>query len=228
VKKIEKIVRSIKGNNISRDDIQLLIETAKDSIYSGFAHQSKCLSMKILIEQLEVTLSSFAKIKQAIDEILSPSGSSLGENLLSINGVRKNTIAFLLSVVGEKGQYFPSCKHLIGYIEFYPQIFESGQTKKENIIPIHGLLCIRQAMYLAAVSCIKHNPELKTLYDKKISQRKTSKQALIYVSKKLAHMMLSMLKTGQTYSPERVFVPPTALKKYTNSAPASLKSPNFQ
>ena len=230
VKKIEKIVRSIKGNNVSRDEIKLLIETAKDSIYSGFAHQTKCLSMKILIEQLELTLSSLAKVKQAIDDILSPSssGSFPGENLLSINGVGKNTIAFFLSVVGEKGQYFPSCKHLIGYIGFYPQIFESGQTKKENIISIQGPPYIRQALYLAAVSCIKHNPELKTLYDKKISQGKAKKQALIYVSKKLAHMMLSMLKTGQYYLPERVFVPPTALKKYTNSVPASFKSPNFQ
>jgi len=85
---------------------------------------------------MEITLSSLSKIKQAIDEILSPSGSSPEENLLSINGVGKNTITFFLSVVGEKGQYFPSCKYLIGYIGFYPQIFENGQTKKKNILSI--------------------------------------------------------------------------------------------
>jgi hypothetical protein len=61
---------------------------------------------------------------------------------------------------------------------------------------------------MAAVACLKHNPEMKSLYHKKISQGKTSKQALIAVAKKLAHLMLSMLKTGESYKPERVFVAP--------------------
>ena len=54
---------------------------------------------------------------------------------------------------------------------------------------------------------IKHNPKLRQLYYNKLSQGKTGKQALIYVAKKLTHMMLSMLKSGETYNPERVFKP---------------------
>lgn len=222
--KVEKIVRSIKGNNVNTQDIEVLIETAKNSLYSGFARETKSLSMKILLDQLEVTLSSLAKVKQAIDEILSPSGSSgsfPGENLLSIDGVGKNTLANFLPVVGEKGQYFPSAKQLIGYIGYYPQIFESGQMKKENIISRQGPDYIRKALYLASVSCIRHNREMKTLYNKKVSQGKTSKQALICVAKKLAHTMLSMLKSGQEYSPERVFVSPRALRTFVEVIPAS-------
>jgi len=74
---------------------------------------------------------------------------------------------------------------------------------------------------MAAVSAIRHNPEMRTLYNKKISQGKTRQQALIYVAKKLAQMMLAMLKSGQEYKPERVFVPPTALPRFQKVVPAS-------
>jgi transposase len=62
-------------------------------------------------------------------------------------------------------------------------------------------------MYIASVACIKHNPEFKALYNKKRSQGKSAKQALIYVAKKRAHLCLSMLKSGEAYAPDRVFMP---------------------
>jgi len=62
---------------------------------------------------------------------------------------------------------------------------------------------------------------MKTLYNKKISQGKSKKQALVYVAKKLAHMMLSMLKTKEEYTPERVFVPPCALRFFKEVVSAS-------
>lgn len=52
---------------------------------------------------------------------------------------------------------------------------------------------LRWAFYIAAVACLRHNPEMRTLYHKKLSQGKTQKQALICVAKKLAHLCLSML-----------------------------------
>ena len=58
-----------------------------------------------------------------------------------------------------------------------------------------------------AVACLKHNAEFKALYDRKVSQGKTAKQALICVAKKLAHLCLSMLKSGESYNPSRVFMP---------------------
>ncbi len=59
---------------------------------------------------------------------------------------------------------------------------------------------------MAAVACLRHNPEMRSLYHKKLSQGKTEKQALICVAKKLLEMMLSMLKSGKPYNPSRVYV----------------------
>ena len=221
-KQIEKLVRSIKGNNFNISEIEKLIETAKNSIYSGRAREVRCFTIRLLLSQLDRTLSSLKKIKEEIEKILSPkddSGSFPGDNVLSIPGVGKGTLAAFLAIAGQKGTFFSSAKKVIGYLGFYPQIHQSGEKRRDNIISHQGPNYARQALYMAAVSCIRHNREMRTLYNKKVSQGKSHKQALIYVAKKLSQMMLALLKSGKSYQPERVFVSPTALPYFREAIP---------
>ncbi|MGH7890524.1 MAG: IS110 family transposase [Thermodesulfobacteriota bacterium] len=211
-KSIEKIVRSIQGNNFNIKEIQCLIETAQKSIYSGRAKHDRGLNLIILLTQVETLQNSIAQLDDRMNDILSPSNSNdansfPGANLLTIPGVGPKTLAAILSAVGSEGQAFPDGKHLIGHIGFFPKIYESGETRRDNKISNRGPKYLRWALYIAAVACLKHNPEFKALYNRKVSQGKTGKQALVYVAKKLAHLCLSMLKSGQSYNPARVFMP---------------------
>ena len=212
LKHIEKIVRSIKGNNFNIDEIQRLIETAQNSIYSGRAKDARGMNLNILLTQAETTANAIAQLDQRTDDILSPQNSDdansfPGANLLSIPGVGPKTLAAILSAVGSNGQAFPDGKHFIGHIGFFPKIYDSGETHRANTISSRGPKYLRRALYISAVACLKHNPEFKALYHRKLSQGKTAKQALIYVAKKLAHLCLSMLKSGDSYNPSRVFMP---------------------
>jgi len=211
-KHIEKIVRSIKGNNFNIAEIQSLINIAQRSIYSGRAKHDRGLNLNILLTQVETTANAIALLDERTNSILSPSdpddaNSFPGANLLTIPGVGPKTLAAVLSAVGSNGQAFPDGKHLIGHIGFFPQIYESGETRHDNAISHRGPKYLRRALYIAAVACLKHNDEFKALYDRKVSQGKTAKQALVYVAKKLAHLCLSMLKSGESYNPSRVFMP---------------------
>ncbi|PIV64432.1 MAG: hypothetical protein COZ37_01320 [bacterium (Candidatus Ratteibacteria) CG_4_10_14_3_um_filter_41_18] len=222
-RQIEKLVRSIKGNNFNISEIEALIETAKTSIYSGRAREVRSFTIRLLLSQLERTLSSLKKIKEEIEKILSPrdeSGSFPGDNILSIPGVGKGTLATFLAIAGQKGSSFSSAKKVIGYLGFYPQIYQSGEKRRDNVISHQGPNYARQSLYMAAVSCIRHNQEMRTLYNKKVSQGKSHKQALIYVAKKLSQMILALLKSGKPYQPERVFVSPTALPHFREVIPA--------
>jgi len=211
-KHIEKIVRSIKGNNFNIKEIQHLIDTAKNSIYSGRAKDARGMNLNILLSCLGQLDKSIAELDKRMLNILSLSKdddefSFPGANLLTIPGVGPKTVAAILSAVGSDGQSFISGIKLIGHIGFFPKIYESGETRKDNKISKRGPSYLRWALYIAAVACLKHNPQFKALYNKKRSQGKTGKQALIYVAKKLAHLCLSMLKSGDVYRPERVFMP---------------------
>ncbi len=50
-KHIEKIVRSIKGNNFNIKEIENLISIAKTSVYSGRCHESRALTLNILLTE---------------------------------------------------------------------------------------------------------------------------------------------------------------------------------
>jgi transposase len=211
-KNIEKIVRSIVGNNFNIAEIKTLIETARNSIYSGRAKDARGMNLNILLTHVETLHNSIAQLDKRIDDILAPQNSDdansfPGANLLSIPGVGPKTLAAILSVVGTDGSAYPDGKNFIGYIGFFPQIYESGETRRDNVISKRGPNYIRRALYIAAVACLKHNAEFKAFYDVKISQGKKPKQALICVAKKLAHTCLSMLKSGESYTPARVFMP---------------------
>jgi len=208
-KHIEKIVHRIQGNNFSIEEIQHLIETAKNSIYSGRAKDARAITLRMLLGHIENLSSSIEELESEMKQILSPSdkdGSFPGENLLSIKGVGDKTLAALLSYLGSDGSNFSSSKAAVGYVGFYPNIYESGQTRKDNTISKRGPKVLRWALYMAAVASLKHNKEMRTLYHKKLSQGKTEKQALICVGKKILQIALSLLKSGEPYNPARVFV----------------------
>lgn len=208
-KKIEKIVRSIKGNHLSVKDIGQLIRTAENSIYSGRSREARGKTLRILLTHIQTLSSSIEELEKEIHGILSPQGPSdrfPGDNLLSIPGVGEKTVAAVLSYLGSDGSNFSTSTKAIGYVGFFPKIYQSGQTRRENKICSRGPRLLRWALYMASVACLRHNPEMRTLYHRKISQGKTEKQALICVGKKLLQIMLAMLKSGQPYDPSMVFV----------------------
>lgn len=209
-KHIEKIVRSIKGNNFNIKEIEHLISAAKSSVYSGRCQDSRALTLNILLTQVENFDKSIRQLEEQVNQILSPASnddisSFPGSNLLTIPGVGPKTLAAILSCVGESGQAFSDGVKLIGHIGFFPQIYESGETRRANKLSNKGPAYLRHALYVASVACVKHNLQLRNLYHTKISQGKKPKQALICVAKKLAHICLSMLHSGQEYNPARVF-----------------------
>jgi len=206
--RIEKIVRSIQGNNFDTKEIQSLIDGAKNSIYSGRAREVRGVSLRMLLEHIHNLDSNIQEIDKNIENILSPNsnnGSFPGENLLSIPGVGKKTVAAVLSYLGIDGSSFCSAKKVTGYVGFFPRLYESGETKRANKISHRGPKVLRWALYMSAVACLIHNKEMRAIYQRKISQGKSKKQALIVVAKKLLQVMLAMLKSGKPYNPIQVF-----------------------
>lgn len=207
-KQIEKIVQSTPGNPFDLPEIAALLTAAKNSIYSGRAEEARSTSLRILLTQVASLSASIKKLEEEIHKILSPQESKEnfpGDNVLTIPGVGEKTLAAVLSYLGEEGTNFPSSTQAVGYVGYFPKIHQSGQTQRENKICKRGPKVLRWALYMAAVASVKHNPEMKALYQRKCSQGKTKKQALICVGKKLLQIILAMLKSGKPYNPQMVF-----------------------
>jgi len=208
-KQIEKIIRSIPGNNFGLKEIETLLATAQNSTYFGRAKEARAISLRILLTHIAHLVRSINELEKEMEKMLSaqaPGDTFPGENLLSIRGVGPNTVAAVLSYLGENGANFSSSTRAVGYVGYFPKIYQSGETKRDNKISKRGPKMLRWALYMAAVASLKHNPEMRTLFHRKRSQGKTKKQALICVAKKLLQIMLAMLKSGEPYKPHMVFV----------------------
>jgi len=207
-KHILKIARHHQGNNFDEALASKIISLAKDSVYSGKARIARGTVLRSLLVQIKSLKEQIDMLSREIDDILKPKNPSLkgpGDNLSSIPGIGPNTIASILAEVGDIMR-FSNQREFIGYIGLYPEIKESGESGKKPILTKRGSPLLKHALYMASVASIKHNPVMRGVYNKKRSQGKSPKQALIVVARKLACVIYSMLKSGHQYCESRVLV----------------------
>ena len=205
VSKLIKIFRKYQGCNFGPDKVKELIGAAKDSFYSGRAHQTRGLTLSMQLDEISSLEAKIKIIEDRIKEILAPKDSypTDFDILNSIKGI--GTIAAFIACVGDISR-FPSSEKLISYIGLYPRIFESGKYKKRNpSIVKAGPKEFRYILYLSSVASLKHNPELRKYYLDRVSAGMPVRKALIKVSVKIARMMYSMLKSRNSYNSGRVF-----------------------
>jgi len=208
-KKLTRLFRHIKGNNFNDEKAKYLIELAKSSIYAGRANESRALMIKTNIKILELLnqekLEIEAKIKALIESGISQELDAPIENLKSIPGVADKTIAAILGECGDLRR-FSSAKALIGYLGLYPTQYQSGNSLFVGRLAKRGIPIAKHALYMAAVSSVLHNDELRKIFRDKVSAGKSKKEALIIISKKLATMMYSIFKYNTPYNSKRVLV----------------------
>lgn len=208
-KKLTRLFRHIQGNNFSDEKAKYLIELAKSSIYAGRANDSRALMIQTNIKILELLsqekLEIEAQINALIESGISKELDAPIENLKSIPGVADKTIAAILGECGDLRR-FPSAKSLIGYLGLYPTQYQSGNSLSVGRLAKRGIPIAKHALYMAAVSSVLHNDELRKIFRDKVSSGKSKKEALIIISKKLATIMYSIFKYNTPYNSKRVLV----------------------
>ena len=208
-KKLTKLFRHIKGNNFSDEKAKRLIQLAKSSIYGGRACESRALMIRTNITILELLsqekLEIEAKINALIESSISKELNAPIENLKSIPGVSDKTIAAILGECGDLTR-FSSAKAFIGYLGLYPTQYQSGNSLIIGSLAKRGIPIAKHALYMAAVSSVLHNKELKKIFRDKISAGKSKKEALIIISKKLATIIYSIFKYNTPYDSKRVLI----------------------
>lgn len=209
---LENIARSFQGNNFNRKKAEEIVSAAQKSIYSGRAQTARGKVQSALIKQISDLKTAIAELDDSItDSLNTPTqGPSELDLITSIPGVGPKTAAVLIAEIGDVSR-FQSANHLVGYFGFFPSLRESGgksigKPRMSNRGPKH----FRKAIYMASVASLKHNRHLKTIYDRKVSQGKAPKQALIVVARKLLATVYSLLRYQTEYDPLRLAIPATA------------------
>lgn len=122
--------------------------------------------------------------------------------LLSIPGVGPKTTRTLLAEYGPR-ILTATPKQMTRFAGLDVVLWESGSSvRKRPRISKQGCWRVRRALYLAALSAIRFNPDLAPFYRRKIQQGLAPKQALVAVMRKLLHITHGVLKNQTPFQPQ--------------------------
>jgi transposase len=182
------------------DKANKLKEAAERNPFKEILYQSHLVTLKMYIQMLLQQKEFLSILEQEIDELAMQFKEY--EILRSIPGVGCKIAATLISEIGEIKQ-FSHPKKLVAYAGIDPRIFQSGKfTASINRITKRGSTKLRQALY-TAVQCgltNNRNTKLREFYDKKRSEGKPHKVAIIACANKLLHWIYAILKHKESFT----------------------------
>jgi transposase len=82
-----------------------------------------------------------------------------------------------------------------------PLADESGERKGVRVI-FGGRPAVRRSLYLAAVTAVRHNPEMKAFFRRLTTSGKPAKLAIIAVARKLVVLANTLIAENRSYTPQ--------------------------
>ncbi len=124
-----------------------------------------------------------------------------GEILASLPGIGPRTGARILAEIGD-GAGFASGAKLASYAGLAPVTRQSGTSLNAESRSRRGNHRLKNAMFLAAFASLR-DPASKAFYDRKRAEGKKHNAALICLARRRCDVILAMLRSRQSYQPDR-------------------------
>jgi|TARA_B100000315_G_C14429997_1_gene519684 transposase len=116
--------------------------------------------------------------------------------LKTVPGVGPVVSAALIAGLPELGQL--DRKRIAALVGLAPFNWQSGQYKGKQRT-CGGRAAVRKVLYMAALVAIKHNPVLKTFYQRLVHAGKPKKVAIVAVMRKLLLILNAMVKNHEPF-----------------------------
>ena len=140
-----------------------------------------------------------AAVNDCIGELIqkSPIWKAKEDLLRTVPGVGEVTSRTLLSELPELGEL--SGKQIAKLVGVAPHSYESGTFKGKRSI-FGGRATVRRPLYMATLVATKHNPVIRTMYERLVARGKAKKVALVACMRKLLMTLNAMLKHQTAWS----------------------------
>jgi transposase len=122
------------------------------------------------------------------------------ELLTSIKSIGNQVGSQMLMVL--RSHDFTSAEQVGAYLGLVPVERRSGTSVNGRAhLSKTGSPQIRAKLYFSALTAIRHNPQIKSLYERLLARGKSKMSALGAAMRKLVHLCYGVLKTGLAYDP---------------------------
>lgn len=163
----------------------------------------------LVLESLERTIQGLTaerkRLQQAIDDHYDqhPDLKQQRDLLKTIPAVGDKSANQLLCLLRSKT--FDSARQVAACSGLVPLAHQSGTSVRQPPrLSKQGDPKLRAVLYMAALSALKHNRELRRIYDRFVAGGKAKMAAIGVLMRKLIHIAYGVLKHQQPYNPARV------------------------
>ena len=152
-------------------------------------------SILVVIQTLDEQIRN---IDRDLGDILknSPIWRETEELLKSFNGIGPVTARTLIALLPELG--YANRQQITALVGLAPLNRDSGKKRGRRMIA-GGRADIRNALYMAAVSALKHNQKIKSFYNRLIQSGKPVKVALTACMRKILIILNAMIKSKRSF-----------------------------
>lgn len=200
IDKLTRILKSASCGRFGHNEASWLKSAAKNTfgIPEGKEGFSKCLSILAkFYRYLKETLDSLE------NEAIAPLLRQVPHKFDTLKGMGIISTASFVSELGDPKD-FPTADDALAWFGFDPAVSESaGRRKQGKHISKCGTKYGRESMFLAAGSCILHNPALKAKY-KRLSKTRFWKDAKAVITADLIRICYAMYRDNAAFDPSRL------------------------
>lgn len=150
-------------------------------------------SLNTIIKALD---REIARVDKDLQAFVGANHAELAALLDSVKGVGKATISTLLAEVPELGKL--SGREVSALVGVAPINRDSGTMRGKRSI-FGGRPDVRRVLFMAALVASRHNPVIKTFYQRLLATGKPKKVALVACMRKLLTILNAMVRSGKPW-----------------------------
>lgn len=186
--------RSSRGR-FGKDKAQAIQMAARNSLGLSKLGSAATLELNCLLDQIEFLEGQIAQVEVAIEELI----TAQEQYLTTIKGLGPVLAASILAEIGDISR-FSRLESLVAYAGIDPAVYSSGEfTGTQAKLSKRGSPYLRRALWLAATSARRFNPDLQEYFERKIRSGKPYGIAMSAVCRKLLARIYVVLKENRPY-----------------------------
>jgi transposase len=178
-----------------RRQLVLMVTAEKNRLQTATPEMQAHIAKHIAWLQAEIKALE-EQINQAI--AANPEWSETARRAETVPGIGSGTSSTLVADLPELGHL--NRQKIAALVGLAPFNHDSGKRRGQRRI-FGGRASVRSVLYMATLSAIRHNPVIKSFYDRLLAKGKIKKVALTACMRKLLVILNAMIKNGQDWSP---------------------------
>jgi transposase len=192
---LTKVLKQTSHGRLGQDRAEAVQAAARDSLGLSKLGSVAGFELRALLDHIAFLEHQVAAVEQQIDVLL----ARVEQHVTDIKGIGAVLAASLVAEIGDISR-FPRLESLVAYTGIDPTVFSSGEfTATETHMSKRGSPYLRRALWLAAISASRSNPDLATYLQHRLDQGKPWGTAMGAVARKLLSRIYVILKHNRTY-----------------------------